>query len=121
MTPLKVLIVEDEAAIAFMVEEAVEAAGHKVAFVASNITDAMRIAVSGSFDAALLDVNLNGQRAHALPVTLSARKIPFAFITGYGEVGLLQQFKTAPVIAKPFRYADVAAALDRLSGQTPPA
>lgn len=115
MSTLQVLVVEDEAMIAMLVEEAVEAAGSVVAAVATNIKDAMAAAASAQFDVALLDMNLNGQKAHALPVTLSARKKPFAFVTGYGEAGILEQFSDAPVVQKPFREKDIALALQLLS------
>lgn len=108
MTSLKVLVVEDEAMISMLVEDAVEEAGHTVAATARNIGDAMEVAGSGDFDVALLDVNLNGQRAHALPVTLTARGKPFAFMTGYGDAGILEEFSEAPVISKPFTVEQVA-------------
>lgn len=114
MPALRVLIVEDEAPIAFLVEDAVAAGGHVVAQTATNITDAMRAAVGDHFDVALLDVNLNGQKAHALPVTLAARNKPFAFVTGYGNAGILQMFATAPLVRKPFRAEAVIAALAEL-------
>jgi DNA-binding NtrC family response regulator len=107
MTALRVLVVEDEAHIALMIEGAVEAAGHIVARTATNIRDAMAAAASDDFDVALLDLNLNGQRAHAVPVTLAARGKPFGFVTGYGEAGVLEPFTNAPLIAKPFRTRDI--------------
>ena len=115
MTGLRVLIVEDEAIIAMLVEDAVESAGHVVAVTAGNITDAMEAAVSADFDAALLDVNLNGQKAHALPVALSARGKRFAFLTGYGEEGLLSQFADAPILRKPFTTVEIADVLRTLA------
>lgn len=111
MTPLKVFVVEDEAVIALMIEDAVEDSGHLVAHTATNIRDAMAFAASGEFDVALLDMNLNGQKAHAVPTTLKARGKPFAFITGYGEAGILEPFADAPLVAKPFRTADIVTAL----------
>jgi CheY-like chemotaxis protein len=117
MTPLRVLVVEDEVAIALMIEDAVESLGHTVARTATNIKDAMAAAISGDFDVALLDLNLNGQKAHALPVTLAARGKPFGFITGYGDVGVLSPFADAPLIAKPFRVKDIGDMLAVLQQQ----
>jgi CheY-like chemotaxis protein len=114
VTPLRVLVVEDEVAIAMLIEDAVESLGHIVAHTATNIKEAMAIAAAGDFDVALLDLNLNGQRAHALPVTLTARGKPFGFITGYGDAGVLAPFADAPLIAKPFREKDVGEMLVRL-------
>ena len=112
---MRVLIVEDEALVAMMVEDAVESAGHDIAAVVSNITDAVAAVVRGDFDVALLDMNLHGQKAHALPVTLKARGTPFAFVTGYSQSGILDKFADAPVVTKPFRFEDIAKALTSLS------
>ena len=114
MKPLQVLIVEDEALVAMMVEDAVEAAGHIVANSVTNITEAMTAVMRDGFDVALLDMNLNGQRAHSLPVSLKARGKPFAFVTGYGLAGVLNTFTDAPVVTKPFRYEDIASVLAKL-------
>lgn len=116
---LRVLIVEDEALIAMIVEEAVESAGHTVAGSVSNITDAIAAVMRDDFDVALLDMNLHGQKAHALPVSLTARKKPFAFVTGYGQGGILDQFSAAPVVTKPFRLEDIAKVLERLRRALP--
>lgn len=117
MTALRVLVVEDEATIALMIEGAVEAAGHVVARTATNIRDALAAAASDDFDVALLDLNLNGQRAHAVPVTLAARGKPFGFVTGYGEAGVLEPFANAPLIVKPFRTRDIQDALRLLQSR----
>lgn len=114
MSGLRVLIVEDEAPIAFLVEDAVEQGGHIVAETATNITDAMRAAAGDHFDVALLDVNLNGQKAHALPVLLSNRRKPFAFVTGYGHAGIMERFADAPLVRKPFRSSSLLDVLDEL-------
>lgn len=117
MSGLRVLVVEDEALISMMIEEAVSSAGHEVAATVSNITDAMHAASTCDFDVALLDINLNGQKAHALPVVLSARGKPFGFVTGYGESGVMDQFADAPILKKPFRSAEIEDILRRLGAK----
>ena len=54
------------------------------------------------FDFAFLDINLNGQKAHALPGILLRLKKPFAFVTGYGDKGILEAYATTLVVNKPF-------------------
>ncbi len=115
MNGLRVLIVEDEIPAAMLVEDAVETGGHTVAALATNIASAMVAASTGEFDVALLDVNLHGQKAHALPVILLRRGKPFAFVTGYGEAGVLSEFADAPIVHKPFAADEVWAALATLS------
>ncbi|MDT7933867.1 MAG: response regulator [Sphingomonadaceae bacterium] len=111
---MRVLVVEDEALVAMLVEDAVREAGCTVALTASNIQDAVAAAATDGFDVALLDMNLNGQKAHALPVLLKARGKPFAFVTGYGESGVLDEFRAVPIVTKPFRVDDIVGALEAL-------
>lgn len=115
--PLSVLVVEDEVAVALLIEDVIEALGHTVAHSVTNIRDAMLLAATGQFDVALLDLDLNGQKAHALPVALKARGKPFGFITGYGQAGVLPVFNDAPLISKPFRDEDVGNLLEVLERQ----
>jgi hypothetical protein len=86
VTALHVLVVENEAAIVLLLllENAIGLGGNSVAKVATNIKDPSAAAAMGDFGVAPLDINLNGQRAHALPVTLSARGKPFKFDTSCG-------------------------------------
>ncbi len=114
MSGLRVLVVEDDALIAMLVEDAIERAGHTVVAMASNITDAMAAAASGDFDVALLDLNLNGQKAHGVAMVLKSRGKRFAFMTGYGGDGVLAKFSSVPVLSKPFSLADLAAILQKL-------
>lgn len=117
MSGLRVLIVEDEALIAMMVEDAVEANGDVVVASACNIQEALQCAATVDFDVALLDLNLGGQKAHAVPAMVAARHKPFAFVTGYGDAGVLAAHAHAPVITKPFKFADISAALATLEGR----
>ena len=117
MKSLRVLVVEDEALVAMLVEQAVEDNGDTVAATASDIQGAMHYAATLDFDVALLDLNLHGQKAHAVPAVIRARKKPFAFVTGYGDAGVLAAFTDAPIVAKPFRTADIAKALAVLRSQ----
>lgn len=114
MTALRVLIVEDEIPAAMLVEDAVESGGHIVAALATNMSSAIAAASTGQFDVALLDVNLHGQKAHAIPVILHRRGKPFAFVTGYGEAGVLNEFADAPVVHKPFASDEILSALEQL-------
>ena len=62
-------------------------------------------------DAALLDINLGGQPVFAIADALRARGVPTIFSTGYGESGLRDVDRGAPVLQKPFRAADLETAL----------
>ncbi|MFZ3179046.1 MAG: response regulator [Methylocystis silviterrae] len=119
MNTPRVLIVEDEAVIAMALEMFLEELGAQVVATAGNVQEALQKATSEDFDIAFLDVNLNGQKAHVLPGVLERRHKPFAFVTGYGEQGVLEAHADAPVVAKPFSRDAVSTALEKLKSRLP--
>ena len=109
---LQLLLVEDEALIAMMAEDLVEALGHSVCITAATLDEALGVCSNGAFDAALLDVNLNGDSSMAVATLLAARGCPFAFTTGYGAGGVGPEHAGRPVLTKPYALADLEAVLD---------
>ena len=84
----RVLVVEDEILIGMLLEDMLGELGYAIAATASRVDEAAALARDGEFDAAILDVNLNGQDVYPVADILAARGIPFVFATGYGERGL---------------------------------
>lgn len=108
----KVLLVEDEAMIALLMEDMLSDLGCEIIGPASALAPAMELARSSeSIDVAVLDVNLGGSPVFELADALRERRVPMIFSTGYGEAGLRSADKDAPVLRKPFRALDLAAAL----------
>ena len=66
------------------------------------------------FDAAILDVNLNGIKSQSVAERLAACGIPFVFSTGYSDHALGDAYADRPVLKKPFRYPELAVALSRI-------
>lgn len=108
---LRVLVVEDESLIAMLIEDTLCDLNCTVVAVAANLSDALAKAAAMDFDIAILDVNLSGLPAFPVAELLLRRRIPFIFSTGYGASGVPEAFGTVPVLAKPFREADVGRAL----------
>jgi CheY-like chemotaxis protein len=107
ITGLKVAVVEDEAAIAMMIEMMLEDLGCVLAGSAASLADAERLVMGGGFDFALLDVNLSGHKTDRIAEMLAANGVPFAFASGYGRAGLPERFADRPVVQKPFATADL--------------
>ena len=107
----RVLIIEDEALIAMLIEDMLIDLGHEIAGIASRMADAIREAENGSFDFAILDVNLDGTPSYPVADILKARGIPFVFATGYGPKGLDPSHAGTATLQKPFLHADLEAAL----------
>ena len=100
----RVLVVEDEALVLMLLTDMVEEAGAVVVGPASSVAEALQLANDPSIEAALLDVNLNGQPIFPVAAVLRERGIPFAFLTGYGRAGLPDEYADAAVLQKPFQF-----------------
>lgn len=112
---LRVFVVEDEWLVATMIEDTLQDLGCAVVATIAHLEEAIEKASSLDFDAALLDLNLNGRRTIPVAEIIAERNIPFAFCTGYGVAGLEEEFRAAPVLQKPFRSEDLERVLAGLS------
>jgi DNA-binding response OmpR family regulator len=107
---IRVLLVEDEYLVASLIEEILEIAGCIVTGPIPRLAQAVDAADREACDAAVLDVNLAGERIYPVADILSRRNIPFVFVTGYGA--LPGEYANRPRLCKPFKMADL---LDTLS------
>lgn len=115
---LRVLIVEDEALVAMLIEDMLTDLGHEVAGVAARVEQAQILARESEIDLAMLDLNLSGQRTDSVAHVLAARGIPFVFATEYGAAGVEDDiWRDVPVLQKPFQIEDLARAIARVSGR----
>lgn len=111
----RILVVEDEALIAVMVEDMLAELGSVVVGPAAAIDDALALVQTEAIDAAVLDVNVRGERIDPVAHALFERGIPVLFATGYSEIPIasLQQ---ADVINKPYTQEKLARGLARGMG-----
>lgn len=115
----RLLIVEDEAMVALMMEDLLTDFGCVVLAVAGSVAAGLdAIAVhGGQLDGAVLDVNLGGEKVFPVAERLQALRIPFLFATGYGRPGLEGRFDDCITLAKPFPGRRLRAALLEALGQ----
>jgi PAS domain S-box-containing protein len=97
----RVLLVEDEALVAMMIQECLTEYGHSVVGPIGRAADALAAAKQGEFDAAILDINLSDGMAYPVAEILSQRGVPFAFVTGYEADTVDERFSKVPVLQKP--------------------
>jgi len=109
----RVLLLEDEAIIAFAVEDMLTDIGCIVVGPALRLEEACELARAVPLDAAVLDVNINSERSYSVAKELQRRNVPFLFATGYDREGVEWE-DGADVIAKPYRKEQLQAALERL-------
>jgi CheY-like chemotaxis protein len=112
----RALVVEDEILVAMYIEDLLTDLGFDVVALATDLEQAMPVAREGAFDVAVLDVNLAGRASFPVAEVLLERRIPFLFASGYGSKGLLERWRDAVRIQKPFRGEDLAAAIARATG-----
>ena len=96
-----VMLVEDEAIVALAVNDSLTDLGFSVIGPFSRVSDACRALQDNKVDAAILDINLDGELVYSLAELLTARKIPFVFATGYGAESIETRFEHIPVLQKP--------------------
>ncbi len=115
--PRKVLVVEDEALVAMLVEDALVDAGFGVMGPAATVDEAMALLSRERPDAVVLDLNLAGETSTPVADVLAERGIPYVIATGYGASGLPAGHQDAMVLAKPYDPAELTTMLGRLCGQ----
>ncbi|HZF76092.1 MAG TPA: response regulator [Acetobacteraceae bacterium] len=110
----RILVVEDEALVAMLVEDALMDAGFGIIGPAATVEEAMRLLNDERPDAVVLDLNLAGETSTPVADELAARGIPYVIATGYGAAGLPAGHQKAVVLAKPYDPSDLTAVLTRL-------
>lgn len=98
---MRVLIAEDEFLVGLQLEGDLRAAGCSIVGPFSTLETATRASRRQRFDLAILDINLNGDRVYPLADELSAREVPFIFLSGYLSADLPQRYRNRPHITKP--------------------
>jgi CheY-like chemotaxis protein len=112
-TGKNVLVVEDEIMIRLLLEDMLGDLGYTIAAAVGRIDDAVKVAKTGEYDVAILDVNLNGQTVSPVAEIIEARGLPFIFATGYGERGLPERFNNRPTLQKPFQQENLGRMLSQ--------
>ncbi len=108
---LHVLLVEDEALVAMLLENMLDDLGCTVVGPAARLEDAQALLDNEEIDAAVLDINLAGEKVFPVADRLDSNHVPFVFASGYGEAGLDQRHKAHKVLQKPYSMAALRQAL----------
>lgn len=103
--PPRIMIVEDEALVALMVEDLLTDFGCQISGSFGAVDDALAylkdaVAPPPALDGAVLDVNIGGTMVFPVAERLRAAGIPFVFATGYGALPR-QGFEDVVVLNKP--------------------
>ena len=116
VTPLRVLLVEDEFVVANDLQLMLEKAGYIVTGIADSVEEARILIGAEKPDMILLDIYLKGDLTGIdLANELTHKQIPFIYISANSNEGILEEAKvTQPYgfIVKPFRQKDVLTTLE---------
>lgn len=115
---LRILVVEDEAAISLLLEDMLLDFGCEVIGPAARLSAALDAVAREQVDLAILDVNVAGEPIYPVAEALAQRSIPFVFSTGYGSAGIRDTFRDRPVLQKPFAQHDLKQKLLLARGKT---
>lgn len=98
----RLLLVEDEPLVGMLIEELLMDEGCTVVGPCATLAEAMVAARDESFDVALLDVNLRGEKIYPVAEIVEARGIPFLLLTGYGPDAIPNDRPHWHACRKPF-------------------
>ena len=111
----RILVVEDSFLLIMTVEAMCDELGWEVVGPATRLKSALSLAEAENIDAALLDVNLDGEMSWEVAMILKKRGIPFAFSTGYDEGNLLpESLVGSRIVTKPYQMDAVEKMLRQL-------
>jgi DNA-binding response OmpR family regulator len=115
----RVLVAEDEAIVAMLVEDELLEAGAEIVGPAGSVSDALQLiqaaAKDGGLSAAVLDIDFEGEAVKPVADRLAVLGVPFLFATGYCTDCDTGGHGAAPVLHKPFDPDDLIAAVRALA------
>lgn len=104
-----VLVVDDEVLIGMEIETILLEAGYRIAGPTVTVAETMQLLDGELPDAAVLDLNLRGQRSDTVADRLVELGIPFVYLTGHAESVIAERHRQVPRIDKPFTSPSVLA------------
>jgi DNA-binding NtrC family response regulator len=115
-----VLIVEDEAMIAMLLELVLQSADCAVVGPASSVRGALRLIECQKLDAAVLDFRLGDDDSGEIMDVLDKLGVPFLLMTGQSTADLPPKLRHLNLLAKPFEAEALVEAVEKiLSARSP--
>jgi len=103
--------------ILMIIEDMLAELGCESVTAAATVDQALALIGTQVFDAAMLDMNLNGSKSHDVADALAARGVPFVFATGYSAHDMREGYRDRPVLQKPFKFEELVENLTRLTAR----
>lgn len=107
----RVLVLEDNGILAEELRELLQQFECNVIGPVKTAAAAEEVLREQVIEAAVLDINLNGERTFAPADAMRDAGIPFLFISGYSRSSVPERFKDVPFLEKPVVHAELASAV----------
>lgn len=107
---LTIFVLEDEPIIAFALEDLLLDGGASPCF-ATTLMQAEALIAKSLPDAAILDVNVHGEKSYGIARSLRDCGVPFIFATGYGASAHEPDLAGIPTVNKPYDLTAIEEAL----------
>ena len=108
-----ILVIEDEMLILMMIEDMLSDLGCKSISAASKIGQAITLIGGQVFDAAMVDLNLNGIASYPIADALIEHDVPYFFSTGSSVTNIKDGYRDQDVLKKPFTFEQLGNMLSR--------
>src|SRR5690348_14458202 len=102
LTGRRILVVEDSPVVAPFTVNLLEELGCVAIGPAPNMATARALIESESFDAAIMDVHIRGERVFSLCEMLESRDVPFLLTSGYADWQIPSDWLDRPQLQKPY-------------------
>ncbi|MEN3973314.1 response regulator [Sphingomicrobium sp. XHP0235] len=109
----RILLVEDSPVISLKTEDLLTENGYFVVGPAYDMPQAYDLAQREQVDAAIVDLNIRGEKCFGVLTILKERNIPFIITSGYADWSMPEEWQDNPRLAKPFDEGDLLKMLKR--------
>lgn len=98
----RILVVEDSPVVADDSADILHDLGCTVVGPAGNMASARQLAEEEDIDAAIVDINIRGDKSYAVLKILESRQIPFLLTSGYADWTMPEEWLERPRLIKPY-------------------
>ena len=113
----RILVIEDSPVVGPYTVDVLEELGCEVVGPAPNMAAARDMISNETFDAALMDIHIRGERVFTLCEVLEGKGVPFVLTSGYADWTMPEKWQDRPRLQKPYTIGDVSEALAGLFDQ----
>ncbi|WP_265571134.1 response regulator [Sphingomicrobium nitratireducens] len=107
----RILVVEDSPVLSLRAEDILTDRGFFIVGPAYDMMQAIDLAKREQIDAAVIDLNIRGEKSFDVMKTLEERGVPFVITSGYADWSMPEEWRERPRLQKPFEDDALAGAV----------